>query len=218
MDLTKLDFTRSTPLCRLMEKYGSDKGRDDIVNWKHNYTLVYTKLFEKFQGRAIRLFELGLGTNNVLLPSTMAWNGIPGGSLRAWEEYFPQADIYGADIDRDILFSVGRIQTYYCDQTNLGDIFAMWAEPALQDAFDIIIEDGLHTFEANVCFFENSVHKLAAGGIYVIEDITRPDLPRFTEKIREWEGRFAGFTFQLLDLPCSVNSYDNILLVATKAG
>ena len=45
--------------------------------------------------------------------------------------------------------------------------------------FDIIIEDGLHTFEANKCFFENSIHKVKRGGIYIIEDITNIDLPKF---------------------------------------
>lgn len=36
----------------------------------------------------------------------------------------------------------------------------MWKNDDLVDNFDIIVEDGLHTFDANVCFFENSVHKL----------------------------------------------------------
>ena len=30
----------------------------------------------------------------------------------------------------------------------------MWNDQSLQEDFDIIIEDGLHTFSANVCFFE----------------------------------------------------------------
>ena len=39
------------------------------------------------------------------------------------------------------------------------------------DGFDIIIDDGLHEFHANKCFFENSIEKLNPGGFYIIEDI-----------------------------------------------
>ena len=215
MILTAEELTTPTELCRLMEKWGSDKGRENITMWKHNYTVVYTKLFAGLRDKPIRIFELGLGTNNVYLASTMAGNGVPGASLRAWEEYFPSAAVFGADIDRDILFAEGRIKTYFCDQTSPDAIRTLWSEGDLSEGFDIIVEDGLHTFDANVCFFENSVHKLRAGGIYIIEDITRPDLSRFEEKLVAWRRQFPGFTFELIDIPCTVNQYDNIILVIT---
>jgi SAM-dependent methyltransferase len=213
MILTADELATPTELCRLMEKWGSDKGRENITNWKHNYTVVYTKLFAGLRDKPLRIFELGLGTNNVYLASTMAVNGVPGASLRAWEEYFPAAAVFGADIDRDILFAEGRVKTFFCDQTSPDAIRTLWSEPDLSDGFDIIVEDGLHTFDANVCFFENSVNKLRAGGIYIIEDITRPDLPRFEEKLVAWRRQFPGLTFELVDIPCTVNDYDNIILI-----
>ena len=51
------------------------------------------------------MFELGIGTNNKELLSHMQSEFKPGSSLRAWQEYFPNANIYGADIDSDIIFS-----------------------------------------------------------------------------------------------------------------
>ena len=42
--------------------------------------------------------------------------GKPGASLRVWRDYFPNAIIYGADIDKDILFAEERIKTFYIDQ------------------------------------------------------------------------------------------------------
>jgi hypothetical protein len=92
----------------------------------------------------------------------------------------------------------------------------MWDEPALHDNFDIIVEDGLHTFKANVCFFENSIHKLNHNGYYIIEDITRSDKQLFLHKITEWENTYKGHSFTLLTIPCARNNYDNTLLVVKK--
>ena len=44
---------------------------------------------------------------------------------------------------------------------------------------DIIIEDGLHTFEANVSFLEESLDHLRPEGIYVCEDI-------MWNRVEEW--------------------------------
>lgn len=94
-----------------MTRHGSDKGKD-----RHNYTTIYSVLFRKLRGQPLRILELGVGTNNPKFPASMINGGIPGASLRGWRELFPQALVYGADIDRDILFEEDRIKTFYCDQ------------------------------------------------------------------------------------------------------
>ena len=40
----------------------------------------------------------------------------PGASLRSWREYFPNAQIFGADVDRSILFNSDRINCCWVDQ------------------------------------------------------------------------------------------------------
>lgn len=42
--------------------------------------------------------------------------------LRVWRDYFPNADVYGADIDKDVLREEQRIKTSHVDQTNEGSI------------------------------------------------------------------------------------------------
>jgi hypothetical protein len=108
--------------------------------------------------------------------------GVPGASHRGWQELFPRALVYGADIDRGILFEEGRIKTFYCDQLDRASIHELWARPDLGGGVDVIIEDGLHTFEANVSFLEASLDYLRPGGIYVIEDIS-------WHHFDEWYGR-----------------------------
>ena len=129
------------------------------------------------------MLELGLGTNNPDVLSNMGVFGAPGASLRGWRDLFPQASVYGADIDRRILFEEDRIKTFYCDQLDKSSIRALWSQPALRDGADIIIEDGLHTFEANISFLEASLDHLRPGGIYVVEDIGWEDIERWYERL-----------------------------------
>lgn len=209
----ELDFSNPTELCIIMGSNKSDKGSAEIKKSWHNYTIVYNNLFKLFKDKPLRIFELGLGTNNVKILSNMGANGRPGASLFGWSQYFRNATIFGADIDTGCLFQTDRIKTYYCDQTNPDAINKMWSEPELNEPLDIIIEDGLHTYEANVCFFENSIHKLAANGIYVIEDIKTIDIKRFEIKIKEWKIKYTNLTFELMKLPSYVNNVDNNLLI-----
>ena len=121
-----------------MASFGSDKGKR-----LHNYSVVYDWLLSRFRREKLQIFELGLGTNKVGAPSSMGPNGKPGASLRAWREYLPQAQIYGADIDRDILFAEDRIRTFWTDQRDPKAIRALWHQ--LDGvSFDVMIDDGLH--------------------------------------------------------------------------
>jgi hypothetical protein len=210
------DEKQVTPLCEIMGRNGSDKGSINIVSSWHNYTPFYYSIFKYMCDKKLRIFELGLGTNNVKLASNMGKDGIPGASLYGWSEFFPNSDIFGADIDTDILFNTDKIKTFYCDQTNPDIIKKMWDEPDLQNNFDIIIEDGLHTFNANVCFFENSIHKLNPKGFFIIEDIVHYEKDLFVNKIKEWELQYKDCLFTFLKIPSLHNDHDNNLLVVFK--
>jgi hypothetical protein len=207
----------STPLCEIMGRNRSDKGNIDIVHSWHNYTTFYYSIFKELQYNPLRIFELGLGTNNVNIPSNMEAHGRPGASLYGWNEFFPNSYIFGADIDKDILFETDKIKTYFCDQTKEDIIKNMWEEPDLQEEFDIIIEDGLHTYDANVCFFENSIHKLKSNGIYIIEDIHINEKYLFENKLKEWEIKYTDLSFNLIFIPSRVNYYDNNILFITRS-
>ena len=212
------DEKKNTPLCEIMGRNQSDKGNTNITESWHNYTTFYYSIFNELREKNLRIFELGLGTNNTNLASNMGANGRPGASLYGWQEFFPNSKIFGADIDTDILFETDKIKTFYCDQTNPHIIKYMWNEPYLQENFDIIIEDGLHTFNANVCFFENSIHKLNSNGYYIIEDIFKDEEHLFVDKIKEWELKYKDCLFTLLNIPSTRNDLDDSLLVVFKIG
>jgi hypothetical protein len=166
----------------------------------------------------LNIFELGLGTNNIDTPSNMGKNGKPGASLRGWKEFFVNSKVYGADIDNRILFNEDRIETFYCNQKNVQDIDKMWNNDILKNIlFDIIIEDGLHEFEANLIFLKNSLHKLKKGGFYICEDLLPITINLFENKKEELEKEFSDCTFEIVKLENKNNFYnDNNLLVIKK--
>lgn len=170
-------------LSKLCDKYGSDKG--EIVKsghpypWQsHTYADFYSSLFSHCRDGVTKVFECGLGTNNPNLQSSMGSNGVPGASLRVWRDYFPNALVYGGDIDENILFEEDRIKTYCLDQLDPSSIKNFWNVVEVDD-FDFIIDDGLHTFDAGITLFTHSIKKLSNKGIYVIEDVGVNDLLKY---------------------------------------
>lgn len=166
----------------LCEKYGSDKGgtvrNPAFKHWPHNYSDYYDNIFFDKRSSFLKVFECGIGSNNKNMPFNMGPNAKPGSSLRVWRDYFLNAQIFGADIDKSVLFEDYRIKTFYVDQRSEQSIIKMW-ENIAQDNFDLIIDDGYHQFEANICLFENSINYLSKKGYYIIEDISENDLNDF---------------------------------------
>ena len=160
---------------RLCDQYHTDKGGYDPVDktfkyLSHNYAYFYDDLFGHIRPYVRNVFEFGIGTNDTNFPDNMSENGMPGASLRVWRDYFPLANVYGADIDRNCLFEEDRIQTHFVDQLSPSTFGDLW-DQFKETEFDIMIDDGLHTFEAGINTFTNSFHKLKKGGIYIIEDV-----------------------------------------------
>lgn len=160
----------------LCEKHGSDKGCVDFnkgtpYTWKaHSYTNIYYNLFNHCKSEIKLIFECGIGTNNPNIPSNMTSYGKPGASLRVWRDYFINSEVYGADIDKNILFEEDRIKTFYVDQLDQDSIKKLWRN-IKKNEFDLILDDGLHTFEAGITMFLNSFDRLRKNGIYIIEDV-----------------------------------------------
>ena len=193
---------KATPLCDIMKKHGSDKGAG-----RHNYTLLYDFLFGLAAPGIRRVFEMGLGSTNPAFPFAML-NGTPGASLRGWAEYFPQAEIFGADIDRDALFTEPRITTFGMDQFDRKEAREMFAR--IGGDFDLILDDGCHLFSANATFLETAFARLRPGGLYIIEDIALDP-----ENIATWKQFLAGFreASVLLELKHPANEQDNAVVI-----
>ncbi len=207
--LQTVNLLAPTKMCRVMGKYGSDKPRN-------TYTAVYSALFNGRCDQPLRIFELGLGTNSPGAPSNMGIFGAPGASLRGWRELFPHALIYGADIDRAILFQEDRINTFYCDQLDRSSIRELWSHPDLQAGVDIVIEDGLHTLEGNITFLEESLSHVRPGGIYVIEDIDWDNVPDWYDLLeKNYSKKYPKYEFVFV---VRASGADGNLVVIRRGG
>jgi len=157
------DFTRT--LGNRFNYYGSDKATF------HDYYKFYGSILQQMgTEKPLNILEIGMGTNNPTLVSSMGTGGSPGASLRVWRDSLPNANIYGADIDRDILFTRRRIQTAFVDQLNyttFEELHLTFKSPE----YDLIIDDGLHSIAANLNTFLFGLRHIKKGGYVVIEDI-----------------------------------------------
>ena len=155
----------SAELGNILEKNMSDKSTS------HNYHILYSYILKSLGVNSnLNILEIGLGTNNPSLISTMGGGGRPGASLYAFKEYLPNSNIYGCDIDKDILFNCDRIQTYYVDQLDFLS-FYNFSIQTNNICYDMIIDDGLHSIGANFNTLLFALDRLNNNGWIVIEDI-----------------------------------------------
>ena len=151
---------------KVFEKYGSDKT-------KHEYHYFYSSIFKDTKN-VKNIFEIGLGSNDLNIPSNMGVSGKPGASLKAFKEIFKNSNIYGADVDKKILFEEDRIKTFYLDQTDqktFDNILNL-----VPKNFDLAIDDGLHAPDANIASLIFFLKIIKIGGWAVIEDIGEKSL------------------------------------------
>ena len=170
-------------LRQLIDYYGSDKNLN-------GYTPIYHSIFNPLKNTPINLLEIGIGTMIEGAPSSMVGYGsenyIPGASLRAFRDFFPNGNIYGGDVQSDCMFEEDRIKTFLFDSTDGEKV-----NTALNDLqFDIIIDDGLHLSQAQFATFQNLWSRLNSGGYYFIEDVSQHNslYEQWEEVFKEIEG------------------------------
>jgi len=124
---------------------------------------------------------------------------------------FPNAEIIGADIDSRVLFQTNRIRTFELDQTSSLSI-ENFKNQIGEAAFDLMIDDGLHTFDAAKNLFENIHSLLKTNGIYVIEDISPWNLNQYVTWLNSLKLNFTVVPlFGMIEVPS-----DDLLIVIRK--
>jgi hypothetical protein len=124
-----------TELCELAYKYRTDK----CPQICHSYTPFYYELFKDRRHSIKKVLEIGIGSREAM---AHVEGYIPGASLRMWRDFFPNAMIYGIDIDPGCLFEEDRIQTFLCDIHNEEHVKNLLS--TIGNDIDLIIDDSLH--------------------------------------------------------------------------
>lgn len=120
----------------------------------HNYLPYYWMHFRDIRHDVKKVIEIGVQTDH---------------SIRMWEEFFPNATIYGLDIDPKCKqFEGGRRRILIGDQSN-----ADFCNQVIRETggdIDIVIDDGSHRIEHQLKSFSLFFPTLTDHGIYVVED------------------------------------------------
>ena len=179
-------------LKELFNKYGCDKAK------KHHYHTVYQPEFEPLQTEPINILEVGV---------------FKGESASVWIDFFPNATVYGLDIfvrvsAEDIpILQHPRVKWLKGDSTHpsvSGAIQKAW--PDVQ--FDIIIDDGLHTPEANAQTFRNLFPFVKSTGSYYVEDVWPLDIASQKDLKHHWLQKSPDI-YNMLKMNMFLNEIDD---------
>jgi len=100
-----------------------------------------------------------------------------GGSLKYLSSKFPEAKIYGIDIEDKTIYNTENVKTYIVNQENREELHKFLQETNVE--FDIIIDDGGHTMKQQQVSLGVLFGKLKKGGLYILEDLHTSRLEQF---------------------------------------
>ncbi|MBP7066216.1 hypothetical protein [Ferrovibrio sp.] len=169
----------SMPLNLLEElaaKYGASKLYSD-------YLRRYHAIFESRRNDFRRVVEIGLQRP-----------GQVGSSVHMWAEYFPNATIFGLDINpacQDL--GGGRVNISIFDSTDKAAVAAFVEKHGAE--FDLIIDDGSHWFQDQINTFHNFFPHLKRGGHYVVEDLVSGDGPHRYYTVQAFKELVDGINY-----------------------
>lgn len=153
-----------TELCKLFEKYKADKCPSIL----HTYSPVYFNLLKGIQLSVKNVLEIGIGTIPIMTNVGIK-DYVPGASIRGWRDFFPNATVYGVDIEESVMFTDDRIVTDVVDQSSVDSIRKFTNK--VNKKFDFIIDDGSHLIDHIIISIYELTNNLNSNGIYIIEDI-----------------------------------------------
>ena len=139
----------------------------------HNYHKHYAPRFNPIRNKVKKVLEIGV---------------FRGHSMLMWQDYFPNAQIYGVDIDYsphnfgknayDICKDEPRIKLFEMDACNPINVQRLMKE--IGNDFDIIIDDGSHHPVHQLFSTLHYTDYLKDDGIFAVEDVFIKDMFDFS--------------------------------------
>lgn len=145
-------------LIDLANKHKTDKKVPDGIKcqnglYGHGYVIHYEKLFK--DRKIDNLLEIGVSF---------------GGSIRMWNEYLPESNITGIDINeircKKCLLENSKVRIMLGDQSDISFLNTL-----CDRKYDVIIDDGCHISKHQLISFNVLFEYVTPGGLYIIEDL-----------------------------------------------
>lgn len=141
-------------LHKLGIKYQTDKYDSSHTIKNMSFCDIYDKYFINIRYNVKKFVEIGI---------------LNGQSLRMWKEYFPNAIIYGIDINPDCKqYEEERIKCFIGDQND--DNFLLKIKNII-GKYDILVDDGSHITKHQIKSFNFLYENCNNNGFYIIEDL-----------------------------------------------
>ncbi len=132
---------------------------------------MYEAYLERYRTSALTILEIGLGVTGDRWDARIVRGRNTGGaSLNMWYDYFPNARIFGIDVNECSYLDNDRIKTFVADQGSLADL-QTFAKATTGTEFDVIIDDGSHRPDHQQVSLGFLFKVLKPGGLYFIEDL-----------------------------------------------
>jgi hypothetical protein len=121
------------------------------------YTPFYNKCYKNKSDDIFNMFEMGIGA---------------GASMQLWTKYFPNCNLFAADIADWTHLKNDRVTTFICDQSSKSSLYELKNNlPPLK----IIIDDGSHIVQHQQITLGVLFSLLEPEGHYWIEDLCTSD-------------------------------------------
>lgn len=171
-------------------------------NTSHSYLSTYEKLLQKKKNTAKNILEIGIEH---------------GGSIKLWHDYFINATVYGLDI-MDIKYAWDEINNkdriiLYCsyDAYDTEKFKTTFLDKNIK--FDLILDDGPHTFDSMKIFIQLYSQIMTDDGILIIEDLPHIE---WIDKLKEFVPEKLKKYVKEYDLRSNKNRFDDILFIIDK--
>lgn len=178
-----------------MELLDLYKNTNNLSDKERTHTYIsnfYNEKFKKFKDKKIKILEIGV---------------LQGHSLKLWEQYFLNAQIFGVDVQNIIEHSFGdRVKIIFSNAYSIDFIKKI---QETEGKFDIIIDDGPHTLDTQHFFLSNYQNLLKdSESIIILEDV-------YSNAFQSLRNSFNDFS--VLDLRDSVkNEYNSVIFYKEK--
>jgi len=189
-----------TNLIDLVDNVHTDK------NTTHSYLDLYETLLQTKKYTAKNVLEIGIG-----------YPGNNGGSIKLWNDYFINANVYALDIIdiKDVWNEIknkDRIHlTTSCDGYNEENFKILFLNQNIK--FDMMLDDGPHSLESMKQYIKLYSQIMTEDGILMIEDVQSID---WIEELKSVVPEYLKKYIQVFDLRHNKGRYDDIVFVINK--
>ena len=131
-----------------------------------------------------------------------------GHSIKMWQDYFTDSNVYGIDIDLSIVQFNDLQNVYVCNATSQQQIDSIFNDKK----FDYVVDDGSHIIEEQIKAFNILWPRIKKGGKYFIEDIDGQNaIDRITNHLNK-----NGIEFVLFDNREVKGLWNDMIFMMTK--